>query len=104
MYLGRGFWNFRQVLAERDGFNDRSMNQIKASQEDVTSVRNMMIFFVLTPFFSTFAAVMCDFLNRDVRFLGVSLADRLDSVVQKFSRIVYFGIQYIECQRIVVAH
>lgn len=66
------------------------MNQIKASQEDVTSVRNMMIFFVLTPFFSTFAAVMCDFLNRDVRFLGVSLADRLDSVVQKFSRIVYF--------------
>lgn len=50
----------------------------------------MMIFFVLTPFFSTFVAVMCDFLNRDVRFLGVSLADRLDSVVQKFSRIVYF--------------
>ena len=42
------------------------MNQIKASQEDVTSVRNMMIFFVLTTFFSTFMAVMCDFLNRDL--------------------------------------
>lgn len=80
------------------------MNQIKASQEDVTSVRNVMIFFVLIPFFSTFAAVMCDFLNRDVRFLGVSLADRLDSVVRKFSRIVYLEIQSVECQRIVVAY
>lgn len=64
----------------------------------------MMIFFVLTPFFSTFAAVMCDFLNRDVRFLGVNLADRLDSVVRKFSRIVSPEVQSIECQRIVVAY
>lgn len=42
------------------------MNQIKATQEDVASVRNMMIFFVLPPFFSTFATVMCDFLDRDL--------------------------------------
>lgn len=64
----------------------------------------MCFFFVLSPIFFTFAAVMCDFLNRDVRFLGVSLADRLDSVVQKFSRIVSFEIQSVECQRIVVAY
>lgn len=42
------------------------MNQIKASQEDVTSVRNVLIFFVLSPIFFTFATVMCDFLNRDL--------------------------------------
>mgnify|MGYP006892183528 CR=1 FL=1 len=77
-------------MEERDGFYDRSMNQIKASQEDVTSVRNMMIFFVLTPFFSTFAAVMCDFLNRDVRFWKVDSADRWDSVGPKFSRMFLF--------------
>lgn len=44
VYLGRGFWNFRQILAERDDFNDRSMNQIKTSQDDVTRMRNVLIF------------------------------------------------------------
>ena len=45
VYLGRGSWAFWQDLTWRDGFNVRNMNQIKATQEDVASVRNMMIFF-----------------------------------------------------------
>ena len=40
--------------------------------------------------FFTFATVMCDFLNRDVRFLEADSADRLDSVTRKFSRIFLF--------------
>lgn len=41
-------------------------------------------------FFFTFAAVMCDFLNRDVRFWKVDSADRWDSVGPKFSRMFLF--------------
>ena len=48
------------------------------------------VFFVLSPIFFTFAAVMCDFLNRDVRFWKVDSADRWDSVGPKFSRMFLF--------------
>ena len=60
------------------------------SYNNVTRMRNVLFFFVLSPIFFTFAAVMCDFLNRDVRFWKVDSADRWDSVGPKFSRMFLF--------------
>lgn len=53
---------------------------------DFFSIFNMTFLALLLIFF-IFAAVMCDFLNRDERFLVADSTDQLDSVIRKFSRM-----------------